>query len=194
MTGEKENSTLLGDPEGQTKDQVTEVEAEDKGGESGEEENATGEAAPKKKSKNKNKRKQAQAAAMEAQLAAEKELSTKNIEVDPYDGPRAGGTDEEFEAWLEKVVTTLKPAINPSEEQALRLPKKVHRLQFFWSIATSVCSHENVSTSRSRIDRLRIGSKRQIAFRNGENEGHPRTTRGGIRNYARSMPLGSRSA
>lgn len=48
MTGEKEISTLLGDSQEQTKDQVTEVETEDKGGESGEEENATGEAAPKK--------------------------------------------------------------------------------------------------------------------------------------------------
>lgn len=124
MTGELETSTLPSDQDLQTKNSdKDQVDTQEKGEESGEDENATGEAAPKKKSKNKNKRKQAQAAALEASTAAEKELAN-NTEVDPYDGPRAGGTDEEFAAWLEKVTTELKPAICPNEEQALRLPKK----------------------------------------------------------------------
>lgn len=82
-------------------------------------------AAPKKKSKNKKLRQQAAAAVADA-AAAEAAANEVPIDpnVDPYDGPRAGGTDEEYAEWIEKMKTDLAPKINPSDEQALRLPKK----------------------------------------------------------------------
>jgi len=78
-------------------------------------------AEPKKKSKNK----KARAAAAAAQgAAAETEEAAVDTTTDPYTGPRAGGTDEEYAAWIEDVKKTLEPAIKPNEEQALRLPRK----------------------------------------------------------------------
>jgi len=95
------------------------AEAEDPGdGENANVEEEDG-AAAKRKSKNKKKKQQAAAAAAAAVAAAPEQKST-----DPYTGPLAGGTDEEYAAWIEEVKQVRAPAIHPTEEQALRLPKK----------------------------------------------------------------------
>lgn len=83
--------------------------------------------APAKKTKNKKKREAAKAAAAEAAATEEKEVVEP---ADDYSGPRAGGTDDEFAAWLEKVKDARKALINPNPEQAVRLPKTFVGYQF----------------------------------------------------------------
>jgi len=97
---------------------AVEERPEDKGEgeENGNEEGAGG----AKKSKNKKKR---QAAQKEAEEAAAAEAAAP-AKPEVYAGPLAGGTDEEFALWLEEVVKTRAPVINPNTEQALRLPQK----------------------------------------------------------------------
>jgi len=98
--------------------------AENAADEDGDEDGPAGDGAePKKKSKNKAQKKKAAAEAAAAAAAAAAEPVVVDF-VDPYSGPRCGGTDEEFEAWLEEVKTVRAPVINPTLEQALRLPKK----------------------------------------------------------------------
>eukprot|EP00928_Gymnodinium_smaydae_P021332 TRINITY_DN18308_c0_g1_i1.p1 TRINITY_DN18308_c0_g1~~TRINITY_DN18308_c0_g1_i1.p1 ORF type:complete len:465 (-),score=65.89 TRINITY_DN18308_c0_g1_i1:111-1505(-) len=77
------------------------------------------EASGVKKSKNKRKKREAAAAAAVAAEIA-----------DPYAGPRTGGTDEEFDAWIEQVKEVRAPVINPNEEQALRLPRRFEGFRF----------------------------------------------------------------
>lgn len=71
-----------------------------------------------KKSKNKKKRQAAAKAAAEA-------ASTPSVPADvTYTGPVAGGTDEEFAAWIENMTKERAPIIKLTEEQAARLHKK----------------------------------------------------------------------
>lgn len=87
--------------------------------------------APKKKSKNKKLRQQAAAAVAAAANVTEEVVDETK---DPYTGPRAGGTDEEFAAWTAELEQVLAPAIKPNEEQALRLPRKFIGCQFTGSL------------------------------------------------------------
>jgi len=80
-------------------------------------------AGPKKKSKNK-KQRQAAAAAAAAASASEVTEDVTDSLADPYTGPRCGGTDEEYAAWVDEAQTTHAPKIKPNDEQALRLPRK----------------------------------------------------------------------
>lgn len=100
------------------------AEADGDGEDDGKNETVDETAGPKKKSKNKRERQKAAAAAAAAAAAEVEEVSPESLLVDPYTGPRAGGTDEEYAAWIEEVIKVQAPAINPNQEQALRLPRK----------------------------------------------------------------------
>eukprot|EP00401_Gymnodinium_catenatum_P042000 CAMPEP_0117515616 /NCGR_PEP_ID=MMETSP0784-20121206/30672_1 /TAXON_ID=39447 /ORGANISM="" /LENGTH=433 /DNA_ID=CAMNT_0005311439 /DNA_START=49 /DNA_END=1350 /DNA_ORIENTATION=+ len=111
-------SQVQGEVAAEKPGQVTES-AVDEDGEA-DEDNVTDAQAPAKKSKNKKKR---QAAAKAAAVAAGTEAPT-SVAAESYTGPLAGGTDEEFAAWLEEVAKAHPPIISPNPEQALRLPKQ----------------------------------------------------------------------
>lgn len=92
-----------------------------------EDDNEVNEASGAKKSKHKKKRQAAAKAAAEAAEARAAEAAAAALQSASLASkyvPAAGGTDEEFDAWLEEVKRARAPAIALNEEQAARLPKK----------------------------------------------------------------------